>query len=184
MQSSYLCSFIWGHICCWLNVTTLFINVGCCLVNCHGASSKHILTPVSECTDSKDKRRNGQYDLLLYTISYHTWNCTEMVHHHHPRRRYHQQPQCPLVGRMPQHAASKWPCLVPCSDRSCPSSIYPGRPSIVWLVSVVVFSCRMISKWWRLMCCTGPFQFSHIADYVYNVCPLPEPDVDPSIWSV
>ena len=31
--------------------------------------------------------------------------------------------------------------------RSCPFSICPGHPSIVWLVSLVVFSCRMVSKW-------------------------------------
>ena len=25
--------------------------------------------------------------------------------------------------------------------------------------------------------CSGPFHFSHIADYIYDFCPLPDPDV-------
>ena len=31
------------------------------------------------------------------------------------------------------------------------------------------------------MPCSGPFHFPHIADYVYDFCPLPDPDVDLSI---
>ena len=27
------------------------------------------------------------------------------------------------------------------------------------------------------MPCPGPFHFSHIADYIYDFCPLPDPDV-------
>ena len=27
------------------------------------------------------------------------------------------------------------------------------------------------------MPCPGPFHFSHIADYIYDLCPLPDPDV-------
>ena len=31
------------------------------------------------------------------------------------------------------------------------------------------------------MPCPGPFHFSHIADYIYDFCPLPDPDVGLSI---
>ena len=34
------------------------------------------------------------------------------------------------------------------------------------------------------MPCPGPFHFSHIADYIYDFCPLPDPDVDLSIQVV
>ena len=58
-----------------------------------------------------------------------------------------RQPLCPVVGRRPQHAVSKLPCLVLSSPISCRSSICPGRLSIAWLVSLVVFSCHMVSNW-------------------------------------
>ena len=32
------------------------------------------------------------------------------------------------------------------------------------------------------MPCPGPFHFSHIVDYIYEFCPLPDPDVGPSIF--
>ena len=32
------------------------------------------------------------------------------------------------------------------------------------------------------MPCPGPFHFSHSVDYIYECCPLPDPDVDPSIF--
>ena len=60
-----------------------------------------------------------------------------------------RQPLCPVVGRRPQHVVSKWPCLVLSSAISCRSSICPGRLSTAWLVSLDVFSCHMVSKWWR-----------------------------------
>ena len=31
------------------------------------------------------------------------------------------------------------------------------------------------------MLCQGPFHLSHIADYICNICPLPDPDVGLSI---
>ena len=35
----------------------------------------------------------------------------------------------------------------------------------------------------RLICpCPGPFHFSHSVDYIYEFCPLPDPDVGPSIF--
>ena len=58
-----------------------------------------------------------------------------------------RQPLCPVVGRRPQHAVSKLPCLVLSSAISCRSSICPGRLSIAWLVSLVVFSYHMVSNW-------------------------------------
>ena len=54
------------------------------------------------------------------------------------------QPLCPVVGRRPQHAVSKLPCLVLSSAISFRSSICPGRLSTAWLVSLVVFSCHNI----------------------------------------
>ena len=32
------------------------------------------------------------------------------------------------------------------------------------------------------MPCPGPFHFSHRVDYIYEFCPLPDPDVGPSIF--
>ena len=55
---------------------------------------------------------------------------------------------CPVVGQRPQHSVSKLPCLVLSSAISCRSSICPCRLSTAWLVSLVVFSCHMVSKWW------------------------------------
>ena len=50
----------------------------------------------------------------------------------------------PVIGRRPQHAFSKLACLV--SARSGCSSIRPGRLSTAWLVSLVVFSCHMVTR--------------------------------------
>ena len=58
-----------------------------------------------------------------------------------------RQPLCPVVGRRPQHAVSKLPCFVLSSAISCRSSICLGRLSTAWLVSLVVCSCHMVSKW-------------------------------------
>ena len=32
------------------------------------------------------------------------------------------------------------------------------------------------------MPCPGPFHFDHSVDYIYEFCPLPDPDVGPSIF--
>ena len=32
------------------------------------------------------------------------------------------------------------------------------------------------------MPCPGPFHFSHSVHYIYDFCPLPDPDVGPSIF--
>ena len=50
---------------------------------------------------------------------------------------------------MPQHASNRLACLVLFSARSCSSSISPDRLYTAWLVSLVVFSCHMVSKWWH-----------------------------------
>ena len=60
-----------------------------------------------------------------------------------------RQPLCPVVGRRPQHAVSKLPCLVLSAAISCRSCICLGRLSTAWLVSLIVFSCHMVSKWWH-----------------------------------
>ena len=48
-----------------------------------------------------------------------------------------------MVCWRPQHAASKLACPVQSSARSCCSSICAGHFSTAWLVSLVVFSCRI-----------------------------------------
>ena len=53
---------------------------------------------------------------------------------------------------MLQHAVSKLACLMLSPVRSCRSSICPDRHSTAWLVSLVVFSCHMVSKWWHGTC--------------------------------
>ena len=71
---------------------------------------------------------------------------------------------------MPQHAVYKLACLVLSSARS---NICPGRFSN-GLQVVTRKVCRSSLR--RLMC-----HFSHIADYIYDFCPLPDPDVGLSI---
>ena len=97
-----------------------------------------------------------------------------------------RQPLCPVVGRRPQHAVSKLPCLVLSSAISCRSSMCPGRLSTAWLVSLVVFSCQRVVhrlSLRRLICpAQDHFIFSHSVHYIYDVCPLPDPDVGPSIF--
>ena len=76
---------------------------------------------------------------------------------------------------------------------SCRSSICPGRLSTAWLVSLVF----LVILWSPTsgdaqgpsvifeavdMPCPGPFNFSHSVDYIYEFCPLPDPDVGPSIF--
>ena len=93
--------------------------------------------------------------------------------------------------RRPQHAVSELACLVLSSARSCCSSMCPGRLSTAWLVCLVVFSCHYgiqvvtrevhRSSLRRLICPAQDHSFSHIADYMYDFCPLPGPDVGLSI---
>ena len=103
-----------------------------------------------------------------------------------------KQPLCPVVGRRPQHAVSKLPCLVLTSAISWRSSICPGRLSTAWLVSLVVFSCHNIwspsgdmrgqSVVFEAVDMPYPGPFFHSVHYIYYLCPLPDPDVGPSIF--
>ena len=97
-----------------------------------------------------------------------------------------------MVGRRPQQAVSKLPCLVLSSVISCRSSICPGRLSPAWLVSLVVVSCHMVSKWWHARSIgrlwggwyTLPRTISFVSHcwlYLW-LCPLPDPDVGLSIF--
>ena len=98
----------------------------------------------------------------------------------------------PVVGRRPQHAVSKLPCIVLSSAISCRSSICPGRLSTVgWypLSSFLVIwspsgDTRGASVFFEAvdMPCPGPFHFSHSVDCIYYFCPLPDPDVGLSIF--
>ena len=91
---------------------------------------------------------------------------------------------------MPQHAVSKLTCLVLSSARSCPSSICPGRlhrlaglPCRLFLSYCLQVVTREVhrSSLRRLICpAQNHFIFSYSADYVYEFCPLPHPDVGPS----
>ena len=58
-----------------------------------------------------------------------------------------EQPCCPVVGQKPRHTVSKLACLALSSARFWRSSFCPGRLSTAWLVSLVIFSCHMFSKW-------------------------------------
>ena len=51
---------------------------------------------------------------------------------------------------MPQQTPSKLACIALSCARSYPSSICPGRVYTAWLVSLVVVSCCMVSKWWHV----------------------------------
>ena len=103
-----------------------------------------------------------------------------------------RQPLCPVVGRRPQHVVSKLPCLVLSSAISCRSSICQVvSPPLGWspLSSFLVTwspsgDARGPSVVFEAvdMPCPGPFHFSHSVDYIYEFCPLPDPDVGPSIF--
>ena len=79
-----------------------------------------------------------------------------------------------MVGRRPQHAVSKLPCLVLSSVISCRSSICPGRLSPAWLVSLVVWSPSGDTRGPSVVFegvdipCPEPFQLSHSVDYIYD----------------
>ena len=97
---------------------------------------------------------SGEWECGLTEIHYpHDWynvRGARLTVEHDGKMDHHfiiRQPLCPVVGRRPQHAVSKLPCLVLSSAISCRSSICPGRLSIAWLVSLVVFSCHMVSNW-------------------------------------
>ena len=71
---------------------------------------------------------------------------------------------------------------------SCRSNTCPVRLSTAWLVSLVVFSWHMVSKWWQVksICrlwggwyaLPRTISFcSHSVDYNYGFCTLPDPDV-------
>ena len=97
----------------------------------------------------------------------------------------------PVVEQRRQHAASKLPCIALSSAISCRSSMCPGHFSTAWPVSLVVFSCRMVPSddtrgpsivfYAVVVPYTEPIHLSHIADYVYDFCPLSDPDVGPSV---
>ena len=101
---------------------------------------------------------------------------------------------CPMVGRRPQHDVSKLlSCAVLCHIVSLQ---YLSRSSLHRLAGL---SCRLFLVIWSPsvdtrgpsvvfevvdMPCPGPFHFSHSVDYlnIYEFCPLPNPDVGPSIF--
>ena len=90
------------------------------------------------------------------------------------------QPYCPVVGRRPQHVASKLASIALAYARPCPSSICPYRISIIWQVSFLSsWQCHMVSKWWQRgpsvvfnavdVHFPGPLHFSHREPSKINV---------------
>ena len=97
-----------------------------------------------------------------------------------------------MVGRRSQHAVSKLPCLRrPLPYRVAPVFVQVVSPPLGWspLSSFPVIrspsgDARGPSVVFEAvdMPCPGPFHFSHSVDYIYDVCPLPDPDVGLSIF--
>ena len=99
-----------------------------------------------------------------------------------------RQPLCPVVWRRPQHAVSKLACLFNCAVlcQIVPLQ-YMSRSSLHLLAGL---PCRLFLSLWSPsgntrgpsvvfeavdMPWPGPFNFSHIADNIYDFCPLPDP---------
>ena len=106
-----------------------------------------------------------------------------------------RQPLCPVVGRRP--SACRLQMTLSCAVLS--PLPYPVAPVFVQVVSpplgwsplssfLVIWSrsgdARGPSVVFEAvnMPCPGPFHFSHSVDYIYEFCPLPDPDVGPSIF--
>ena len=115
-------------------------------------------------------------------------------HHHHHHHIHHWAAIVSRGWRSPQHAASKLTWLVLSSAGSCLSSICPGP--VLSLHRLAGLPCRIFlsyglqvvtrevhrSSLRRLICPSHDHLFfSHIADYVYDVCPPSDPDVGPSV---
>ena len=104
---------------------------------------------------------------------------------------FFRQPLCPVVGRRPQHAVSKLPvlcCHLP--YRVAPVFVQVVSPPLGWSPLSYFLVIRSPSGDARGpsvvfeavdMPCPGPFHLSHSVDYIYEICPLPDPDVGPSI---
>ena len=80
--------------------------------------------------------------------------------------------------------------LVRSSARSCPSRICSGRlyTACGWFplwygLQVVMYVHEFHRSSLNQLVCPvlGPLHFSHITDYVYDFCPLPDPDVGLSV---
>ena len=102
---------------------------------------------------------------------------------------------CPVVGRRPQHAVSKLPCLVLSSDivslqYSSRSSLhclagFPCRLFLSYGLQVVTREVHRLSL--RRLICPAQDHFIFLAVYIismtfFYLCPLPDPDVGPSIF--
>ena len=100
-----------------------------------------------------------------------------------------RQPLCPVVGRKPQHAVSKLPCLLPYRVAPVFAQVVthrlaglPGRLFLSYGLQVVT---REVVFEAVDMPCPGPFHFSHSVHYIkiiYDFGPLPDQDVGPSIF--
>ena len=103
-----------------------------------------------------------------------------------------RQPLCPVVGRRPQYVSPNDPVLCcPLPYRVAPVFVQVVSPPLGWspLSSFLVIwspsgDARGPSVVFEAvdMPCPGPFHFSHRVDYIYEFCPLPNPDVGPSIF--
>ena len=105
-----------------------------------------------------------------------------------------RQPLCPVVGRIPQHAVSKLPGL----GLSLPYRVAPvfarsslhrlaGLPCRLFLSYGLQVVTREVhrSSLRRLICPTQDYFICltrYSVDYIYDFCPLPDPDVRLSIF--
>ena len=80
----------------------------------------------------------------------------------------------------------------PLSYHVAPVFVQAGRLSTAWLVSLVVVSCNMVSRWWHVSSIGRLWGgwyalprsisfFSHAEHYSYDFCPTNDPDVGPYI---
>ena len=87
-------------------------------------------------------------------------------------------------GLCPRHAVSELACLALSSARSCRSDIYPGRLSTALLVSLVVFYCRTVSKWWHVRSIArlaSSFILTLLIMSLTRVLSLSDPDMGPPV---
>ncbi len=102
-----------------------------------------------------------------------------------------RQTLCPVVGRRRMSSPNDPVLCCPLPYRVAPVFVQVVSPPLGWspLSSFLVIwspsgEARGPSVVFEAvnMPCPGPFHFSHSVDYIYEFCPLPDPDVGPSIF--
>ena len=102
-----------------------------------------------------------------------------------------RQTLCPVVGRRRMSSPNDPVLCCPLPYRVAPVCVQDVSPPLGWshLSSfLVIWSPSVDARGPSVvfeavnMPCPGPFHFSHSVDYIYEFCPLPDPDVGPSIF--